>query len=820
MSPEATNPRAELEARLRFETLLADLSSQFVNLPASEVDREIMEAQRRICELLDLDLLMLWQQSAEASGSFSATHFYSARQGPESPERLKDEDYPWFKQELVAGRIASFASLEELPAEAARDRESFRQLGTKSNLSLPLLVGGGPLIGAFCLNATRAERDWPDALVKRLQLIAQIFANAIARKRAEQALRESEERMALAAEAAEFGVWGWNVTRNQVWGSEQWRRLFGFASGEEVSFETVIQRIHPEDRERVEREVRRALANGDYAGEFRLALPDGTQRWIASRGRGHPDASGKPAQMLGAATDITERKRTEDALRTSEARLAAGADLAGLGCYEVDYVELSSFADERFGAICGVPAGYQKGIQRVEFWMEHIHPEDRPRVLEERQKLHEGKVERYDVEYRYLHPTQGQKWLHHVGRVATRNADGRWIRAFGVVRDITERKRLSEQLQSAAEEWQATFDSINDLVMILDAEYRILRVNAATVRFLGLPMEMIVGSLCYTLMHGTHCPIEGCPCQKTFQTRQSAKLELIHPGSGKWLLFSTDPIRDAAGNVIGVVHVGRDITEAKRAEAELLRQRTELAHIARVSTMGELAASVAHELNQPLGAILANAEAAELFLEQDPPALDELHAILAAIRKDDERAAEVIRRMRALLRKHELERQPLDLNALVQDVLQLIGGDAALRGISLATDLFPALPKISGDRVHLQQVLLNLILNGMDAMADQPRDRWRLSVRTRLGAHGQVELAVIDSGHGIEPDRLPRLFEPFYTSKPNGMGMGLSIARTIIEAHRGRIWAENNASGGAVFRITLPASDKADSASTAPPSND
>jgi two-component system sensor kinase FixL len=232
----------------------------------------------------------------------------------------------------------------------------------------------------------------------------------------------------------------------------------------------------------------------------------------------------------------------------------------------------------------------------------------------------------------------------------------------------------------------------------------------------------------------------------------------------------------------------------------------ELAHTARVSTMGELAASVAHELNQPLGAILANAEAAELFLQQDPPALDELRAILADIRKDDERAGEVIRRMRALLRKRELERQPLDINSLVEDVLQMVSGDAALRGVSLAADLGPVLPQVSGDRVHLQQVLLNLILNGMDAMAGQPRERRRISVRTRLGADGRVELAVIDSGPGIEPDRLPRLFEPFYTTKPNGMGMGLSIARTIVQAHHGRIWAENNASGGAVFRIALPVS--------------
>lgn len=276
-------------------------------------------------------------------------------------------------------------------------------------------------------------------------------------------------------------------------------------------------------------------------------------------------------------------------------------------------------------------------------------------------------------------------------------------------------------------------------------------------------------------------------------------------GRMRWIASRGRVEFSRTGKPVLVRGVSMDITERKRTEAELFRERAELAHVARVSTMGELAASVAHELNQPLGAILANAEAAELFLQQDPPALDDLRAILADIRTDDERAGEVIRRMRALLRKRELEQQPLEINFLVQDVLQLVSGDAALRGVSLSADLVPILPKIAGDRVHLQQVLLNLILNGMDAMANLPRERRRISVRTRLGADDRVELAVVDSGPGIEPDKVTHLFEPFYTTKPNGMGMGLSIARTIIDAHHGHIWAENNPSGGAVFRIALPA---------------
>lgn len=349
MNPGNLSLHAEPEQRLHFETLIADLSLKFVNLPAGEVDREIMEAERRICALLGLDFAVVWQVSDEAPGFFTLTHFFSAQGGPQPPERMRQEQYPWAREQLLAGRTIKVSSLDDLPPEAARDRETLRQLGIKSNLALPLSVGGESPVGLLGLGTTVAEREWPDDLVKRLQLVAQVFTHALARKRASQALRESEERVALAAEAAELGLWVWNIGSDEVWGSPRWRRLFGFTSAERVGFHEVLHRIHLDDREAVEREVRRAVAErSDYAGEFRTLLPDGTQRWVLSRGRGQGDASGTPARMLGAALDITERKRTEAALRTSEARLAAGTELAGLGYYEVDYAERSCFLDDRF----------------------------------------------------------------------------------------------------------------------------------------------------------------------------------------------------------------------------------------------------------------------------------------------------------------------------------------------------------------------------------------------------------------------------------------------------------------------------------------
>jgi PAS domain S-box-containing protein len=249
-----------------------------------------------------------------------------------------------------------------------------------------------------------------------------------------------------------------------------------------------------------------------------------------------------------------------------------------------------------------------------------------------------------------------------------------------------------------------------------------------------------------------------------------------------------------------------DITERKLAEAQVRELQKQLARASRVSIMGQLATSIAHELNQPLGAILLNAEAAGTLLNQKPLPLDELRAALSDICKDDHRAGEVIRRMRALLLQHEFERHPLEVNPLAEEVLRLINGDASSRSIEITTKLSPQLPVVEGDRVHLQQVLLNLIMNAMEAVSHQPLERRRLIVGTGLTTDDAVEMTVSDSGPGIDPASLPHLFEPFFTTKKSGIGMGLSISNKIVKAHHGRIWAENQPAGGTIFHVVLPAS--------------
>jgi signal transduction histidine kinase len=242
----------------------------------------------------------------------------------------------------------------------------------------------------------------------------------------------------------------------------------------------------------------------------------------------------------------------------------------------------------------------------------------------------------------------------------------------------------------------------------------------------------------------------------------------------------------------------------RRAEAEIERQRAELTHVTRVSTMGQLASALTHELNQPLGAILRNAEAAELFLQNNPPNLQEVRAILTDIRRDDKRAGNVIDRMRALYKRRGVTLNRLDLREVMEDTIAMTRTDAAARQVRVTAHIPPQLPEAQGDRVHLQQVLLNLILNGMDAMSTIPKSRRSLVVRVWETKNSNLQVDVTDQGTGIAPEAAERIFEPFFTTKSNGMGMGLAISQSIIEAHGGDIWVDSKPGKGTTFSFILP----------------
>ena len=254
--------------------------------------------------------------------------------------------------------------------------------------------------------------------------------------------------------------------------------------------------------------------------------------------------------------------------------------------------------------------------------------------------------------------------------------------------------------------------------------------------------------------------------------------------------------------------VSRDITRSQQIEHQVQQQRDELAHLARVAVLGELSGVLAHELYQPLGAILSNAQGAQRMLAQDAADLHEVREILRDIAADDRRASEIIQRLRQLFQRGEIQRQQINVNELVRHVLHLAHRGLVSKDVDLHTALAQELPLISGDSVPLQQLLLNLVTNACNAMSDVGAPGRRLIVRTSFALGEGVRVTVSDSGHGIPDDNLERIFEPFFTTRPEGMGLGLTVCRTIISVHGGRLWAENNPDRGASFHFILPESDK------------
>jgi PAS domain S-box-containing protein len=274
-------------------------------------------------------------------------------------------------------------------------------------------------------------------------------------------------------------------------------------------------------------------------------------------------------------------------------------------------------------------------------------------------------------------------------------------------------------------------------------------------------------------------------------------------GEYRWLLIRNVPLRDESGHIINWYGTAIDIEEHHRAEEALRQVQTDLAHVSRVTMLGQMAASIAHEVDQPLSGVVINANACLRFLANDTLDLAEVHDGLQAIARDGRRASEVIARIRALARRAATEREPVDINQMIREVLILADGEARRTHARLLTELAADLPEVLGDRVQLQQVVLNLLRNGLDAMTsvvDRPRE---LVIRTQKDATASVQVAVQDSGSGLDPQHADRVFEPFYTTKRSGIGMGLSISRSIVEQHGGKLWAVPNEGPGTTFHFTV-----------------
>jgi PAS domain S-box-containing protein len=370
------------------------------------------------------------------------------------------------------------------------------------------------------------------------------------------------------------------------------------------------------------------------------------------------------------------------------------------------------------------------------------------------------------------------------------------------------RRRAEGSLRESEERYRNVVETQTELICRYLPDSTLTFVNDAYCRYFSRSRDELVGSPFVGLIPESEraAALKHIESIGLSQQGDTYEHQVVRPdGSFGWQQWTDRAIRNAEGSVIELQGIGRDITDLKVADVELEQRRKEVTHLTRVAILGELSGALAHELNQPLTAILSNAQAAQRLLARPPADPVMLGEILDDIVTDDLRAGEVITRLRALLKKGEASFQPLDLNDVATEVLALSRSELIDRRVTVSTRLAPALPSIRGDRVQLQQVMLNLVLNACEAMSTKRSGERTLTVSTALDGEGLVLTSIADRGSGIAPDAADRLFEPFFTTKAQGLGLGLSICRSIIAAHGGRLWAENNPDDGAIFTVALPA---------------
>jgi PAS domain S-box-containing protein len=382
------------------------------------------------------------------------------------------------------------------------------------------------------------------------------------------------------------------------------------------------------------------------------------------------------------------------------------------------------------------------------------------------------------------------------------DASGVVVGLLGLFAEITERKLAEAKIRESEERFRNMANCAPVLIWMAGHDKLREFFNQGWLAFTGRNLEQEIGN---GWAQGVH-PDDMQDCleiyHSAFDARRPFEMEYRlrrHDGEYRWVLDTGAPRFAPDFKFMGYVGTAVDITDKKQAE----KSNRRVEHLQRLAVMGELMAAVAHELNQPLTAISNDVDTAANLLNSANPRLDELGEIISDIRADGGRAREVISRIRDFVLKRETRMEPLDLNSVVADTLDLLAGDARRRGVQVRAELPPGIALVIGNRTQLQQVLINLAMNGMDAMANTPRATRCLTVQTRPNDDDHVEVAVVDCGDGVALDHLPHLFESFFTTKREGMGLGLFLARSIVESHRGRIWAENSPRGGAIFHFTV-----------------
>jgi PAS domain S-box-containing protein len=685
LASRAQRRRAQgaLAERLRFESLVSELSAEFVS--AREVPGQIERALERIVEALGLDRAVLAELGQGGADVIWVTHSWTREDIAPISGGVDKTAFPWIASRLQDGHVVSVSRIDELPASAGTDRQSLAALGTRSLVSVPLIVEG-VVTGALAFSTLRSERDWPDELVQRLRLLAEVFASALARHHAETAARESEDRFRRLADTAPLMIWMSESDARRTYFNRRWLELTGRGPDEDLG-EDWADSVHPDDRALAVESYRAAAAERlPFTIDYRLRRWDGENRWVLDHGVPRIDEDGSFAGYVGSVIDIT-------ALNTALRAV----------------LESTALRSAIFGSLYGQVAAI-----------------DRDGVI-----------------------------------IAVNHSWTRFAEEDGI--DPARGATVGSNYLDACR--QATAQGDVDALRVLEAVTAVLT---------GMSEDARLEYAC-----------------------RSQSVE-------RWFEMTVEPFRRPDG---GAVISYIDITRRRRAEDEAHRQREELAHAQRITTLGELSASLAHEVNQPLAAIVTNAQAAIRLLERAGVEHADVSEALTDMAADAQRASAIIRRLRALSRKEPTSQKGVDLNETIDDVVTLLRYDFAGKGIKVLRAGDSIVPLVSGDPVQLQQVILNLLVNASEAIGNAPDQPREIAVTTARRAPGLVEVTVRDTGIGAKPADLARMFERFFSTKPGGLGMGLSISRSIVEAHGGRIRAEANPDRGLTLRVELPGED-------------
>src|SRR5215471_16493383 len=621
------------------------------------------------------------------------------------------------------------------------------------------------------------------------------------RKKAEGALQASERNLAAIINTIPTTVWttrpdGYCDFLNQVWLD------YAGMTTEQAQGWRWAEAIHPDDRKKLVEDWQACLASGTSVdAEARIRRFDSSYRWFLIRGNPLRDESGNIVKWYGTCVEIEDRKRWEQILRARELSWKQIVDnipglVATTGAKgEVEFLNRQTL--EYFG----------KTTEELKNWalIDAVHPDDLPRVIEARtQSIEAGQI--YEVEHRCRRADGVYRWFQ-VRGLPVRDAENKVTAWYLLLTDIDDRKKAEEALQSRERDARSLLDNMPGFLGRHSPDGTPEIVNRPFLEYYGKTLEDVRKWSTNDMIHPDDLAhvIEvfgnslstGQPFDREYRLRR-------FDGVYRWFQTRANPVRSVDGRILHWNALARDIDDRKRAEDALNKTRTQFAHVARITTLNALTASIAHEINQPLASLITNASTSLRRLNADPPNVDGARETVMRTIRDGNRASDVITRLRTLYTSKVFTLEPLDLNAATHEVIALSLSDLQANRVILKSELADDLPLVNGDRVQLQQVILNLVRNASDAMVsvhDRPRE---LHIRTEWDGAEWVRLSVKDVGLGFTPEAADKLFQAFYTTKTDGMGIGLHVSQSIIEGHHGRLWATANDGPGATFSFAIP----------------